>query len=73
MELMGDAVCTETNGSDYRDEDEQAPTGAQSIFTDEDLPQSGRPCRNYLVDRSGFFTMKQGLGFGRIVQVSPFV
>src|SRR5579863_3849265 len=37
---MADEVYTESNGSEDRDEDEQAPSGAEAVFADEYLVES---------------------------------
>src|SRR5580704_14432801 len=68
VELMADAVRTESNGSDHRNEYEQTPAGAQAVLADEDVTQSGRPRWYYLVDGCRPFGVKRGVVFNRIVQ-----
>ena len=42
VELVADDVYADDDGSDERDEDEQAPAGAEAVFADEDLVDSRR-------------------------------
>jgi len=37
---VADDIHAETTGSEYRDEDEQAPTGSEAIFANEYLVKS---------------------------------
>ena len=42
MQLVADDVYRKNNCSDHRDEDEEAPAGAQAVWADEDLVESRR-------------------------------
>jgi hypothetical protein len=68
VEFVADAVGTESNGGDHHNKDEQAPAGAEAVFAEKDVAQSGRRRWNDLVNGSRFVAAKQGVLFGRIIQ-----
>ena len=39
VELMADAISTESKGGEHGDEDEQTPAGTEAVLADEDLAQ----------------------------------